>query len=83
DLVFISNSETGRLEGHLGAFDGGGALLVGDREDFARRGGMIALFVENSRVRFSVNQASVERSGLRVSSKLLTLAREVVAGDRR
>ena len=42
---------------------------------------MIVNFIlEGTRVRFEINRGSAERAGLQVSSKLLQLARRVVAG---
>jgi hypothetical protein len=54
-------------------------LTVGETRDFLLQGGMIHLFVEQNKVRFSINQAAAETSGLQISSRLLRLAREVVA----
>jgi hypothetical protein len=49
-------------------------LTVGDSARFARGGGMIELFVESGRVRFAVNVDAVQRSHLRLSSRVLGLA---------
>jgi hypothetical protein len=61
-------------------------LTVSDLEPFCRLGGGIGLVHEENRLRFEVNMEAAERSGLKVSSKLLTLARKVypakVVGDR-
>jgi hypothetical protein len=56
---------------------GPGVLTVGEGESFEREGGMIAFIIENRRVRFDVNQAAAERAGLKISSKLLSVARDV------
>jgi hypothetical protein len=56
---------------------GPGVLTVGEGETFARQGGMIAFVIDNRRVRFDVNQAAAERAGLKISSKLLSVARDV------
>jgi hypothetical protein len=53
-------------------------LTIGETRSFLMRGGMIQLFVDDHKVRFSVNQASAESAGLQVSSRLLRLAREVL-----
>ena len=58
-------------------------LTVGDDPRFAQRGGAIEFVLENSRVRFDVNAPAVERSGLKVSSKLLRVARTVIAKEPR
>jgi hypothetical protein len=54
-----------------------GLLTIGDGEDFARRGGVIALVRQDSRFQFDINLAAAERAGLRVDATLLGLARQV------
>jgi hypothetical protein len=54
-----------------------GVLTVGESDDFLKRGGMIALVVENRRVRFDVNARAAAQAGLRLSSRLLNVARTV------
>ena len=54
-----------------------GVLTVGQGEGFMREGGMIAFVIENRRVRFDINQSAAENAGLRLSSKLLSVARSV------
>ncbi len=61
----------------MSALDKTNILTVSDMEQFAEHGGMIALTVEDQKVRFSVNIAAVERSGLKMGSQLLKLARIV------
>jgi hypothetical protein len=53
-------------------------LAIGTTEDFLANGGMIRLQVENNRMRFDVNVGAVGRSKIKLSSKLLALARSVV-----
>jgi len=57
---------------------GSGVLTVGEGRHFLQDGGAIAFIVENRRVRFDINQTAAEKSGLKLSSKLLSVAREVV-----
>jgi hypothetical protein len=54
-----------------------GILTVGDGDSFLRDGGMIVLIIDNRRVRFDINQRAAAEAMLRVSSRLLTLARTV------
>jgi hypothetical protein len=56
-------------------------LTVGEHEQFSRMGGIIRLFPERSRIRFEIDVARAERSGLRISSKLLGLARLLRDGN--
>jgi hypothetical protein len=80
NILFISSSERKRLTSVLAAARACGILTVSDMEDFAAQGGVINLKLENGRVRFEINPDAAERSGLRISSKLLSLAQIVRAG---
>lgn len=52
-------------------------LTVSDAKAFAQNGGIIELFTDNNRLRFSINVDNAQRAGLRVSSSLLQLAASV------
>lgn len=52
-------------------------LLVGDTRDFAERGGMIAFVEEEGRIRLTLCLEHASRAGLKVSSRLATVARTV------
>jgi hypothetical protein len=56
-------------------------LLVSDEVHFASRGGMIGFTRDADRVRFEVNPQAAEAAGLRISSRLLGLARVVSTGS--
>lgn len=74
-VVFVGSGEKDlpELLGGLGP----GVLTVGEGDRFLGNGGMIAMVVENRRVRFDINQAATAKAGLNLSSRLLTVAREV------
>jgi hypothetical protein len=57
---------------------GRAVLTVGEHERFLDQGGVMRLFLEDNRVRFSVNQQAADRAGLQISSRLLRLARTVI-----
>jgi YfiR/HmsC-like len=52
-------------------------LAVGETDDFVELGGAAQFFVEGNKVRFAFNTDVVERNQLKVSSKLLSLAKIV------
>lgn len=52
-------------------------LTVGDGAQFARQGGTLRVFFEQSRLRFEINTTNAARTRLRISSKMLGLARVV------
>jgi len=53
---------------------GASVLSVSDFGTFAQLGGSAHLFVEDGRMRFAVNLDAVSRTGVRLSSRLLSLA---------
>jgi len=77
-LLFISTSATRASAGMLGSVRGLPVLTVSDDRDFARKAGIIELFVDEAgRMRFAINTDAVARSGLHLSSRLLGLAQIV------
>jgi len=56
---------------------GRGVLTVGEGGSFLREGGIIAFVIENRRVRFDINQTAAESAALKLSSKLLSVARSI------
>jgi YfiR/HmsC-like len=76
-LVYISSSERKLLRQLLKTLQGGPILTVGETEQFAIRGGMIQLSVENKQVHFTINLSAASREQLRIRSNLLALSRIV------
>jgi hypothetical protein len=58
---------------------GQNVLTVGDDEDFARNGGVIGFYRDGKRLRFEINTGAADAAELRVSSRLLGLARLVAS----
>ena len=52
-------------------------LTVSDLNNFAQMGGVANLFIEGGKMRFAVNVDALHRSKLRLSSRLLSLAKIV------
>ena len=76
-LVFLPAAAAGSLPKVVAALGRRPVLLVGESAGFAERGGMINFIVEDGSVRFEINPRVASASGLRISSKLLELARIV------
>jgi hypothetical protein len=51
-------------------------LTVGESPEFVRQGGIINFVREEGKVRFEISQEAASRAQLRISSRLLRLARE-------
>jgi hypothetical protein len=50
-------------------------LTVADGPPLVQQGGMVNFVIDDKRVRFEINRNAAEQAGLRISSKLLSLAR--------
>jgi hypothetical protein len=76
-ILFVSRSQEQNLSQLMRVLGEAPVLTVSDIHDFAERGGAISLYLEERRVRFSVNLETAQRAGLKVSSQLLKIARVV------
>lgn len=81
-IVFVGGSERAPVTDLAGRLRGRAVLLVGESEGFAASGGAIEFTIEDGRVRFIINPDAADRAGLKISSKLLALARIVHDSDR-
>lgn len=75
-ILFVSSSQADNLPQMLVAA-GPAMLTVGESDRFAQMGGIINFVVVGSKVRFDINQTGAKKGGLRISAKLLGLARSV------
>lgn len=55
-------------------------LIVGESQGFAGQGGSVNFFIESNKVRFEINPESAKQRQLKISSKLLSLAK-IVPGN--
>jgi hypothetical protein len=55
---------------------------VGETEHFAQQGGIIGFCLEEEKVRFEINLDAAGVAQLRISAKLLTLAKTVLGTSR-
>lgn len=56
-------------------------LVVGESDGFARGGGTVNFFVESNKIRFEINVEAARQQQLKISAKLLALARIVQSRD--
>jgi hypothetical protein len=80
-LVFLASSDAGRFPVVFEKLKASSTLIVGESQNFALAGGTIQFFLEDNKVRFYINIDAAERAHLKVSSKLLALAK-VIHDDR-
>jgi hypothetical protein len=81
-VLFIGEGEKKLLPAVLAMVKGSPLLIVGESERFARDGGMIGFCLEENKIRFEINLEAAERVKLKISSRLLTLAKTVIGGER-
>ncbi|HSB75632.1 MAG TPA: YfiR family protein [Terriglobales bacterium] len=79
-VLFISRSDSGTMKRELASLRDLPVLTVSESDDFLPLGGMINFVLEQDRVRFEINLGAAERHGLKLSSKLLAVARVVNSG---
>jgi hypothetical protein len=77
-ILFIAASKKAEMKQILENLRGADVLTVGDTKGFTKLGGMINFVLEDNRVRFEVNKAAAEQTGLKISSKLLSIAAQVI-----
>ena len=56
-------------------------LIVGESAGFAQRGAAVNFFIEANKIRFEINVDAARQRGLKISAKLLTLAKIVGASS--
>jgi hypothetical protein len=76
-ILYVASSAVPQMGDVLAVVDTAAVLTVSDAPGFAAHGGMVGFSTEGERVRFEVNLGRAERTGLRLSAKLLSLARLV------
>jgi hypothetical protein len=79
-MVFVSASSGARAGEVADATRGGPVLLVGESDGFANDGDAINFFTDGNKIRFEINPKAAEAAGLRVSSRLLRVAKIVSDG---
>jgi hypothetical protein len=73
-IVFVPVTEKNQSDRILRGLQGSRTLTVGETEGFAVLGGIINLTVEDNKVHFEINRLAADRAGLKISSRLLSIA---------
>jgi hypothetical protein len=74
-VLFIAGAETRSSAGGLDGLKTLPILTVSDGKNFSQTTGIIELYVEAGRLRFAINVDAADRSGVRLSSHLLGIAK--------
>lgn len=76
-IVVILGRQNRQSNQLLDSVKGFPILTISDDPNFAANGGHVSFFNENNRLRFEVNYQATVDSNLKISSRLLTLARVI------
>lgn len=77
-ILFVSRSEAKHYGTVLQAIQGASVLTVGETPDFLAAGGTVSLMLQQESLQFEVNLDRANEAHLKLSSRLLALARRVV-----
>ena len=81
-LIMITAERSEQAGGFISAVAGKSILTIGETEGFALSGGVIGFYNDGSKIRFEVNLSAAKSANLRISSRLLQLARLVSSGEK-
>lgn len=73
-ILFVAQDTAAPTRDVLASVRNRSVLAIGESDSFLREGGVINLAVSGNNVKFTVNVSAMQRSGLKISSKLLRLA---------
>jgi hypothetical protein len=79
-LLFVGGSDSAKVKAALKAAQPAPMLLVSEAENGLQMGSVINFKVVDERVRFDVSLEAAERNSVKLSSRLLTVANQVVKG---
>ena len=81
-VLFIGAGEKRRQTEELVQAGRHPVLTVGESEHFAEEGGIIGFCRVENKLRFEINLGTAERANLKISAKLLALAKAVIGNSR-
>ena len=76
-ILYVAASTLGRFPDVVRELRGSPVLTVANVPGFVEGGGMVDFVAEADKVRFEIHQARAEKAGLKISARLLALARVV------
>lgn len=77
-VLFVSSARSRQTSRLIAVLQGTSTLTVGETRDFLKEGGIINFVLRKNQVHFEVNHKAAMQAGLRISSKLLSLANQVI-----
>jgi hypothetical protein len=80
-IVFVASSEKKQIQQILQSLAGASVLTVGETAGFVQLGGIINFVLDEDRVRFEVNLKSAQQAHLKLSARLLSVAKIVLGNQ--
>jgi hypothetical protein len=80
-IVFVAFTDKSQMRDTLQGLKGDNVLTVGDAPGFAKMGGIINFVLDDNRVRFEINLKAAELAHLKISARLLTVAKLVLTAE--
>lgn len=81
-VVFLGKVKR-RVPEELAILQGNPILTVGETEQFVKDSGMIGFCMEENKIRFNINLEAAEKANLKISARLLMLAKTVIGKPKR
>jgi hypothetical protein len=77
-IVFVAGNEMKKLPELLFQLANAPVMTIGEADGFIQRGGMLNFCEEGGKMRFEINLTPADRAGLKISSRLIVLAKNVL-----
>ena len=77
-ILFINSAQSWQVEHVIKVLQGASVLTVGEAAGFVEQGGIVNFVVQNDQVHFQVNHRAATQSRLRMSARLLSVAKLVI-----
>jgi hypothetical protein len=80
-LLILVAKDKKRVALALAAVKDAPVLTIGDSDNFTAEGGIMGLLLQDNKIRFDINLFAAQSANLKISSRLLLLARNVIGGS--
>ena len=82
DALFVVGENSKWTAAFLASVGDSPILTVGESADFLHQGGMIAFCPQENKIGFNINLKAAQKGGIKISSRLLLLAKSVIGEAR-
>lgn len=75
NILFINARDVSHLKSELAGLQESNILTVSDADNFLKYGGIVRFYTQDNKIRLQINVKSAQTAQLRISSKLLNIAK--------